>query len=107
MRKRNISEELEQEILEKDDRLEPIAQELARKLTNLLSYHKLSAGDGLMLLARLSATYVHVLQTDIKDSKVRDGLEDCFITAYQTYLTNWDYNAEMEEEKERRREKMN
>ena len=107
MRNRNISEELEQEMLEKDDRLEPLAQELARKFTNLVSYHKLSAGDGLMLLARLSATFVHVLQRDIKDSKVRDGLEDCFISAYQTYLTNWDYNTEREEEKERMREKMN
>ena len=63
-------------MLEKDDRLGPVAEELAQKLTNLLSYNHLSAGDGLMLLARLSATYVHVLQGDIEDTKVRDGIED-------------------------------
>ena len=94
-------------MLEKDDRLGPVAEELAQKLTNLLSYNHLSAGDGLMLLARLSATYVHVLQGDIEDTKVRDGIEDCFITAYQTYLANWDYNAIREKEKERARERMN
>lgn len=103
----NEDDKLLEEMLSKDGRLAPLAFELGEKFSEITIPNKLSAGDGLQVVARFAAAYVHVLQSDLKTAQEKDTLEDTFAYAFRMYLAYFDMMSVMEEEDKEKRRHMN
>ena len=107
MKRRRISPSIKQEILDKEDMLIPLAEELTESFLSVMDENKLPTGDGLLLLAHLASTYVHVLQSESDDVKLRKFVENYFLDAFQFHMSYWDANDLSEKQKELLREKYN
>ena len=86
------TEALLQEIIKKAGVDDAASESVRIALNKAISSNKLTAKEVLMLLARLSAAWIHRIQRDVSGAEAKDKVEDFYNDALAGHLGLFEYS---------------
>ena len=102
----DTNEVLEQ-IREKEKRLTPAAEELRQRLNEVIAHYQLDGDSVIDMLARISAGYIIKLQQAYNKADYYEVVEERFQDILNIYLTSFDMEQVNKEVEKIRREELN
>ena len=86
------TEDLLQEIVKNAGVDDPATDSVRLALNKAITSHKLTGKEVLMLLARLSAAWIHKIQRDISGPEAKDKVEEFYNDALAGHLGLFEYS---------------
>ena len=86
------TEDLLQEIVKNAGMDDPATDSVRIALNKAITSHKLTGKEVLMLLAKLSAAWIHKIQRDICNPETKDKVEDFYNDALAGHLGLFEYS---------------
>lgn len=81
-----------QEIVKNAGEDDPATESVRKALNKTITSYNLSSKEILMLLARLSAAWIHKIQRDISGPEAKDKVEDFYNDALAGHLGLFEYS---------------